>query len=122
MAEWGIGWLLPRLVGPAHAFDLLFSGRRVAAAEALRMGLVNDVVPGEELLPFVTSYARDLAANSSPASMRVMKRQVYESLQQPLGPAHATAVQLMLESFARPDFSEGVASYVEKRPPKFDRV
>jgi enoyl-CoA hydratase/carnithine racemase len=122
VAEWGIGWLLPRVVGPANAFDLLFSGRRVGAAEALRMGLVNHVVPGKELLTFVTSYARDLAENSSPTSMRVMKRQVYESLQQPLGAAHATAVSLMLESFARPDFSEGVASYVEKRPPKFPRV
>jgi enoyl-CoA hydratase/carnithine racemase len=122
VAEWGIGWLLPRLVGPAHAFDLLFSGRRVTAAEALRMGLVNDVVPRAELMEHVTSYARELAANSSPASMQVMKRQVYESLQQPLGPAHADAVRLMLESFDRPDFKEGVASYVEKRPPKFPRI
>jgi len=122
VAEWGIGWLLPRVVGPAHALDLLFSGRRVSAAEALRMGLVNDVVPGKELLPFVTRYARDLAANSSPASMRVMKRQVYESLQEPLGKAHEAAVRLMVESFKRPDFAEGVASYVEKRPPKFDRI
>jgi len=122
VAEWGIGWLLPRVVGPAHAFDLLFSGRRVTADEALRMGLVNQVVSGKELMPSVTSYARELAANSSPASMRVMKRQVYESLQQPLGAAHEAAVKLMLESFSRPDFAEGVASYVEKRPPKFERT
>ncbi|MFQ5416020.1 MAG: enoyl-CoA hydratase [Myxococcota bacterium] len=122
VAEWGIGWLLPRLVGPAHALDLLYSARKVDAAEAERMGLVNRVLPADELLPFVREYALELAAHSSPASMQIMKRQVYESLQWALGPAHRDAVRLMLESFKRPDFKEGVASFLEKRPPRFDRV
>jgi enoyl-CoA hydratase/carnithine racemase len=122
VAEWGIGWLLPRLVGPGHALDLLFSARKVDAAEAERMGLVNRVLPADGLLDHVEAYARDVAANCSPASMRIMKRQVYESLHQPLGSAHQQAVRLMLESFDRPDFAEGVASYLEKRPPRFERV
>ena len=122
VAEWGIGWLLPRLVGPGHALDLLFSARKVDAAEAERMGLVNRVLPADGLLDHVEAYARDVAANCSPASMRVMKRQVYESLHQPLGAAHQQAVRLMLESFERPDFAEGVSSYLEKRPPRFERV
>jgi enoyl-CoA hydratase/carnithine racemase len=121
VAEWGIAWLLPRLVGPAHAFDLLFSGRKIDASEAERMGLVNKVVPGDDLARYVEDYARDLAAHSSPTSMRIMKRQVYESLHEPLGPAHERAVKLMFESFARPDFAEGVSSYLEKRPPRFER-
>jgi len=122
VAEWGIGWLLPRLVGPGHALDLLFSGRKVEAAEAERMGLVNRVLPADELLGHVEAYARDVAAHCSPTSMQIMKRQVYESLHESLGSAHEKGVKLMFESFGRPDFAEGVASYLEKRPPRFERV
>ncbi len=122
VAEWGISWMLPRLVGPAHAMDLLFSARKFDAAEAERVGLVNRVLPHDELLPFVREYAEDLAANCSPASIRIMKREVYEHMTESLGDAHADAVRLMVESFNRPDFKEGVQSFLEKRPPKFDRV
>jgi enoyl-CoA hydratase/carnithine racemase len=122
VAEWGIAWLLGRLVGPAHALDVLFSARRVDAAEAERMGLVNRVVPHDELLSVAKDYVRDLAAHCSPASMAVMKRQVYQQLHAALGPSEREAVQLMLESFKRPDFREGVVSFLEKRPPRFDRL
>jgi enoyl-CoA hydratase/carnithine racemase len=122
VAEWGISWLLGRLVGPAHALDLLFSARRLDAAEAERIGLVNRLLPHDELLPFVMDYARDLAAHCSPTSMSIMKRQVYQQLSRPLGPAEKEAVQLMLESFERPDFKEGVTSFLEKRDPRFERI
>lgn len=122
IAEWGVSWILPRLVGPAHALDLLMSARRFDAAEAERLGLVNRVVPHDELLPSVYAYVRDLAENCSPASMMIMKREVYQHLTASLGDAHSESVRLMLESFDRPDFKEGVQSFLEKRPPKFPRV
>jgi enoyl-CoA hydratase/carnithine racemase len=122
IAEWGIGWTLPRLVGHSHALDLLFSARRLDAAEAERIGLVNKTLPHDELLPFVRSYAKELADNVSPTSMAVIKRQVYTRLEADLGPSLEESIRLMTESFGRPDFPEGVNSYLEKRPPKFARI
>jgi enoyl-CoA hydratase/carnithine racemase len=122
VAEWGSAWLLPRLVGPANALDLLFSSRTVGAEEAGRLGLVNRVVPHDELLPSVAQYVAELAASCSPASLQIMKRQVYQQLTRELGPSEREAIQLMVESFGRPDFKEGVSSFIEKRPPRFGRV
>jgi enoyl-CoA hydratase/carnithine racemase len=122
IAEWGIGWTLPRLVGHSHALDLLFSARRIDAAEAERIGLVNKTLPHDELLPFVRAYVKDLADNVSPTSMAVIKRQVYTRLEAELGPSLEESIRLMTESFRRPDFPEGVSSYLEKRPPKFPRI
>jgi enoyl-CoA hydratase/carnithine racemase len=122
IAEWGIGWTLPRLIGTAHALDLLLSGRKFDAAEADRVGLVNRVLPHDELLPFVRDYARELAENCSPTSMAIMKRQVYTSLGRDLGHAMSEAIALMMESFSREDFREGVQSYLDKRPPRFARI
>lgn len=122
IAEWGVSWMLPRLVGTGLALDLLFSSRKVDAAEAERIGLVNRTLPHDELLPYVTDYVSALAAECSPASLRVMKRQVYQQWTRELGPSEKEAVQLMRESFDRPDFREGVQSFMQKRPPKFERV
>ncbi len=122
IAEHGISWVLPRLVGSAHALDLLFSGRVVLAEEAATMGLVNAVHPGEELLDRTLEYARELATKSSPTSMAVMKRQVYEHMEQGAAEALDESNRLMDESFERPDFAEGVASFVEGRPPEFQGV
>jgi enoyl-CoA hydratase/carnithine racemase len=122
IAEWGISWLLTRLIGPAHAMDLILSARRVDAAEAERLGLVNKVYPHDELMPAVYAYAREMAKNCSPSSLAIMKRQVYQDMAADLARANAEAQRLMIESFNRPDFKEGVDSFLEKRPPKFARL
>ena len=122
VAEWGISWLLPRVVGTGRALDLLFSSRRVSGTEAAAMGLVNDAVPADAVVPRSRRYIEDLAARCSPESFAIMKRQVYGDLTTRLGPAEREAQRLMIESFGRPDFKEGVRSFLEKRPPKFGRV
>ena len=73
--------MLPRLIGPARALDLLLSGRVVLGREAAELGLVNQACDGELLLEEALAYARMLATESSPASMARMKRQVYADLE-----------------------------------------
>jgi len=122
IAEWGIAWTLPRLVGTAHAMDLLLSGRKIDAAEAERIGLVNRVIPHDELLPHAREYVRELATSCSPTSMQIIKRQVYQAWMEPLSEAFEKSFKLMLESFGQPDFREGVESFRKKRPPSFKRI
>lgn len=119
IAEHGIAWLLPRLVGIENALDLLLSGRTIDAQEALRIGLVSRVVPHDRFAECVRKYTDALATKCSPRSMSVMKKQVWDSLMTELGPATDIAIKEMLESFASDDFREGVMSYIEKRPPQF---
>jgi len=119
IAEYGMAWMLPRLVGHANALDLLFSTRMIDAAEALRMGLVNQVFPQAVFFDKVQEYARDLAWNVSPRSMRVIKRQVYEAMFQSLAEAFETSESEMLASLQCEDFKEGVAHFLEKRAPAF---
>jgi enoyl-CoA hydratase/carnithine racemase len=119
IAEHGISWMLPRLMGPARALDLLLSARVVLGEEAAALGLVNRAFAREQLLEQTLAYARELAVQCSPASMATIKRQVYADLDRTLPESLAGADELMLESFRAPDFVEGVASFVERREPAF---
>lgn len=119
IAEHGCSWLLPRLIGPAHAMDLLLSARKLGAAEAERIGLVNKVFPQETFMQEVLAYARTMAQTVSPRSTAVIKAQVWKSLHQEFNDALALADGEMQKSFASADFKEGVAHYVEKRAAAF---
>jgi enoyl-CoA hydratase/carnithine racemase len=119
IAEHGVSWMLPRLVGLQNALDLLLSARKIDAREALRMGLVSQVLPHADLMPGVIGYARELADFISPRSMGVMKRQLWEAQFQTLAEATAVAAEEMRQSFAAEDFKEGVAHFLEKRAPRF---
>ena len=77
VAEHGTSWLLPRIVGLNRALDLMWSARRFSSEEAFRIGFVDRLVPDEQLLDEVRAYVDELAANVSPRSMAVMKRQIY---------------------------------------------
>ena len=118
IAEHGISWMLPRLIGPMHALDLLLSARVLEAEEAERMGLVH-VLPAADFAAAVQQRAGDIANLPSPRSVRIIKRQVYEGLFQSL--AEATAIANREQEVCREteDFREGVAHYLEKRAPNF---
>jgi enoyl-CoA hydratase/carnithine racemase len=118
-AEYGLSWLLPRLIGLTHANDMLLSSRVVLAEEAERMGLVNRVLPPEELLYHVYEYGRRLARNVSPASLRATKSAVYRDLHRGVGASVEESERLLREMTRGPEYREGVAALLEKREPRF---
>ncbi len=122
VAEHGMSWILPRLLGPAKALDVLWTARRIGGEEAVAMGLGDRLCETGEALHDAKEYIRQLAATAAPLSLMVMKQQVYKHVDMPIGPAMDETVRLMDESLVRPDFREGVRSFMEKRPPNFDRV
>lgn len=119
IAEHGVSWLLPRLVGLPNALDLLCSARKFRAPEALSLGLVNRVVADDKLMAETRAYATLLANTVSPRSVAVMKRQLWESSFQTLAEATTQANHEMALSFATADFKEGLAHYLEKRAARF---
>jgi enoyl-CoA hydratase/carnithine racemase len=118
-AEYGCGWLLPRLVGRGAALDLLLSGRTFLGTEAGELGLAQRVLPAAEVLPAATAYAGELAAGCSPAALATIKAMVDDGAARPLADHYADTVSAMLASLRGDDFREGVAARREKRPPRF---
>ncbi len=119
IAEAGLAWILPRLVGLGPATDMLISGRKVEAGEALRLGLVSDVTAPDALLERAMTYADDIARNVSPRSAAAIKRQLRLAQDQTLREALETGHDAVRESLASEDFREGVAAMRERRPPRF---
>jgi enoyl-CoA hydratase/carnithine racemase len=122
VAEHGQSWILPRILNPSRALDLLWSSRKLGAAEAVGMGLVDRVYPPDRLLSEAVEYIENLSRTAAPMSMMLMKQQVYRHLNMQLGEAMQETVRLMDESLVREDFREGIASFLEKRSPRFKRI
>ena len=119
IAEHGIAWMLPRLIGEANALDLLLTARIFKGDEAASMGLANKSLPAKELANYVNDYAENIAHKASPRSLAIMKRQIRASYSQTFIKSLEEANEQMLASFEEFDFKEGVNSFMEKRPPKF---
>jgi len=119
VAEYGLSWQLPRLVGPQAALDLLFTGRSVKATEAASLGLVHRVVADGTALGAALGYAKDLAAACSPASLAAMKAQVYADMGRGLDEAMADALARMDASFDGPDLAEALTARASGRPAVF---
>ena len=119
IAEHGMSWILPRLVGEPNALDILMTARVFLGPEAEEMGLVNKALPQDDLMGHVIDVATHLAKNVSPRSIAVMKRQVRSAYTQSFDEALAIADSEMKASFETFDFKEGVASFVERRPAAF---
>lgn len=119
VAEYGVSWILTRLVGPSTALDLLLSGRTVLGEEAHRLRLVDRLSEPERVVEDAVAYAQELATYSSPWSMAAMKAQVLADSVRDFDASFHAAQQLMVESFRRADVEEGVRSFMERREPAF---
>jgi enoyl-CoA hydratase/carnithine racemase len=119
IAEHGTSWLLPRQIGISRALDLMWSSRRVGAAEALSMGLIDRVFSAGAELDAAKAYLRDLRAGVSPRAVAEMKAQVYADLDSSFGFAVEDSMRRMMEALKHPDIREGARAFIERRPPRF---
>lgn len=121
IAEHGVSWLLPRMIGPGRALDLLWSARKFDGEEAERLGLADRLCDKGESVQQATEYIQELAASAAPLSLKIIKAQVYRHLNMSLGQSMKETNAWMEASLEREDFKEGVRSFVERRPPNFKR-
>lgn len=118
-AEYGLSWLLPRMIGLTRANELLLSSRVFLAEEALSLGIVNAVHPPEQVLAETRAYARELVARVAPNSLRQTRWQIYRDLHRDVAAAVVDSERLLDEMMREPDYREGVAAFRDKRAPRW---
>lgn len=118
-AEYGLSWMLPRLVGLTRANDLLLTSRKFLAEEAEAMGLINAVLPAEQLMEHVRGYVVEMIAGNSPGSLASTRRQIYSDLHRSVAESVTDSEARLERMMKEPDFAEGVAALVEKRTPRW---
>lgn len=119
IAEQGLAWILPRIVGISRALDLLLSSRVILSEEAQSMGLINFISKDDECLNDALNYAKNMTKFCSPNSMPHIKMQLYDSLEMDRKHSYVVAEKYTAQSLTGADFVEGVKSFVEKCDPKF---
>ncbi len=117
--EHGSSWMLPRIVGVARAVELAVTGRLIDAKEALEMGLVNRVVPGDKLIAAAREAAMHIASKCSPLGVWQAKKMIYDHLFTDLATAIKDDDASMTMMTRSEDFAEGVKAFMEKRSPRF---
>ena len=118
-AEYGLSWLLPRMIGLTHANDLLLSSRKFLTDEALALGLLNELCEPDALLPRVREYLAGVLARVAPSSLTATRRQIYTDLHRSAAEAVVDSERRLEEMMRGDDYREGVAAFVERRPPKW---
>ena len=120
-AEYGMSWILPRLVGITRANDLLLSGRIVTAADTESWGLWNGIESdGAQTLQAARTYAHELAATTGPSAVAVTKQQIARDMLRH-DPAESVrdSIRLLDEAMRTAEYAEGIAALRDKRPPAF---
>lgn len=118
-AEYGLSWILPKIVGTTRAMELLLTSRVFLADEALDIGFLNGMFPEDELLPRVLAYAEELASSVAAGSLRETRRQVYLDMHRPVGDSIVESLRLLNEMMGTDEYRQGVKALVEKRPPNY---
>ena len=116
-AEYGLSWMLPKIVGLGRANDLLLTSRVFTSDEAYQLGFVNALFEPESLMSETYAYVQNMISTVSPNSLRQTRWQVYRDLHRDVASSVIESETLLNQMMGEPDYAEGISAFVEKRAP-----